>query len=330
MAPTSSIGSPRKAAAPTARSFRRARQTCCRRRSSCRSVPVAAFTPWNFPINQLVRKVSAALDRGMLGRSPRRRKRRPPRRRNLLRAFVEAGVPGRTSSISSMAIPAEISEYLIPHPIIQKISFTGSTADRQASRRARRPAHEARDDGARRPCAGHRAAPTPTSARASKASVASKYRNAGQVCVAPTRYLVEKPVFGDFLEQFVDGAKALKVGSGLESGVQMGPLANARRIPFLQALIADAVVQGRRAEDRRRPDRQQGQFHGADRARQRAARGAHHERGAVRAGRDHQPDRVARRRDQGGQPPALRPRARTRSRATAPTSSASAWRSKRA
>ena len=79
---------------------------------------------------------------------------------------------------------------------------------------------------------------------AAKIMVGSKYRNAGQVCVAPTRFLVETPAFGAFLDQFVAGARALKVGNGLEPGVQMGPLANERRIPFLQALIHDAVSKG--------------------------------------------------------------------------------------
>ena len=203
--------------------------------------PVAAFTPWNFPINQLVRKVSAALTAGC-SVVAKAAEETPAAPAELLRAFVEAGVPAGTVNLV-FGSPAEISEYLIPHPIIQKISFTGSTPVGKhlaalAGQHMKRATME---------LGGH--APVIVLAdadigHASKTSVASKYRNAGQVCVAPTRYLVEKPVFGEFLEQFVEGAKALKVGNGLEPGVQMGPLANERRIPFLQALIADAVSKG--------------------------------------------------------------------------------------
>ncbi len=203
--------------------------------------PVAAFTPWNFPINQLVRKVSAALTAGC-SVVAKAAEETPAAPAELLRAFVEAGVPAGVVNLV-FGVPSEISEYLIPHPIIQKISFTGSTAVGKhlaalAGRHMKRATME---------LGGH--APVIVLADAdvgyaAKTSVASKYRNAGQVCVAPTRYLVEKPSFGEFLERFVEGAKALKVGSGLEPGVQMGPLANDRRIPFVQSLIADAVSKG--------------------------------------------------------------------------------------
>ena len=64
-----------------------------------------------------------------------------------------------------------------------------------------------------------------------KTMATSKFRNAGQVCVSPTRFLVEKPGFEGFLEAFTAEAKTVKVGNGLEEGVTMGPLANERRIP---------------------------------------------------------------------------------------------------
>ena len=116
--------------------------------------PVAAFTPWNFPINQVVRKLSAALAAGcsIIVKAPEETPASPA---ELIRAFVDAGVPAGVVNLV-YGVPGGDLEYLIPHPVIRKISFTGSTVGRQAARRARRPAHEARDDGARRPRAGDR------------------------------------------------------------------------------------------------------------------------------------------------------------------------------
>jgi succinate-semialdehyde dehydrogenase/glutarate-semialdehyde dehydrogenase len=79
---------------------------------------------------------------------------------------------------------------------------------------------------------------------AAKLIASSKFRNAGQVCVSPTRFLVEKPAFAGFLEEFTATTRAIKVGNGLESNVDMGPLANERRAPMLEALINDATAKG--------------------------------------------------------------------------------------
>jgi succinate-semialdehyde dehydrogenase/glutarate-semialdehyde dehydrogenase len=73
---------------------------------------------------------------------------------------------------------------------------------------------------------------------------ANKFRNAGQVCVAPTRFLVQEGVYDSFLAKFVAKAEALKVGNGMEAGITMGPLANGRRVPAMEGLIADAVQKG--------------------------------------------------------------------------------------
>ncbi|MDB5558956.1 MAG: NAD-dependent succinate-semialdehyde dehydrogenase, partial [Enterovirga sp.] len=88
--------------------------------------PVAAFTPWNFPINQAVRKVSAALCTGcsVILKGPEET---PASCAALVRAFLDAGVPSDVLSYV-VGVPADISGYLIPHPVIRKISFTGSTA----------------------------------------------------------------------------------------------------------------------------------------------------------------------------------------------------------
>ena len=203
--------------------------------------PVAAFTPWNFPINQLVRKVSAALAAGcsIIAKAAEETPAAPA---ELIRAFVDAGIPAGVVNLV-YGVPSEISEYLIPHPTIRKISFTGSTPVGKtlaalAGKHMKRATME---------LGGH--APVIVAADAdvklaAEMLVGAKYRNAGQICVSPTRFLVEKPAFASFLESFVEGAKTLKVGNGLEPDTDMGPLANARRIPALEALIDDAVSRG--------------------------------------------------------------------------------------
>jgi succinate-semialdehyde dehydrogenase/glutarate-semialdehyde dehydrogenase len=203
--------------------------------------PVAAFTPWNFPINQIVRKLSAALATGcsIIVKAPEETPASPA---ELLRAFVDAGVPAGVINLV-YGVPSEISEYLIPHPVIRKISFTGSTpVGKQLSALA--GLHMKR---ATMELGGHAPVLIFNDADIDKAieiTAMSKYRNAGQVCVAPTRFLVQEGVADRFLEGFVEAAKAIKVGNGLEDGIGMGPLANERRIPALEGLINDAVTHG--------------------------------------------------------------------------------------
>lgn len=203
--------------------------------------PVAAFTPWNFPINQVVRKLSAALAAGcpIIVKAPEETPAAPA---ELLRAFVDAGVPAGVINLV-YGVPAEISEYLIAHPTIRKISFTGSTpvGKHLAALAGTHMKRATMELGGHAPvivCADADVA------KAVKVMAFSKFRNAGQVCVSPTRFLVEEPVFEQFLDGFTAAAKAIRVGNGLDADTQMGPLANARRIPALEPLIADAVARG--------------------------------------------------------------------------------------
>ena len=203
--------------------------------------PVAAFTPWNFPINQIVRKLSAALAAGcsIIVKAPEETPASPA---ELIRAFVDAGVPAGVVNLV-YGVPSEISEYLIPHPVIRKISFTGSTPIGKhlaalAGKHMKRATME---------LGGHAPVMIFDDANIDKAieiMAMSKFRNAGQVCVAPTRFLVQEGVASQFLDGFVKAAEAVKVGNGLEDGITMGPLANERRIPAMEALIQDAVTHG--------------------------------------------------------------------------------------
>jgi succinate-semialdehyde dehydrogenase/glutarate-semialdehyde dehydrogenase len=207
--------------------------------------PVAAFTPWNFPINQVVRKLSCALAAGcsIIVKAPEETPASPA---ELIRCFADAGVPAGVINLV-YGVPAEISEYLIPHPIIRKISFTGSTAiGKQLAAIA--GAHMKRvtmELGGHAPAIVFDDADVDT---ASRLLAGAKYRNAGQVCVSPTRVLVQERVYNQFVEGFVKHTKAVKVGDGLDSGTTMGPMANARRIAAMEMFIADATQHGAKVQ----------------------------------------------------------------------------------
>jgi succinate-semialdehyde dehydrogenase/glutarate-semialdehyde dehydrogenase len=203
--------------------------------------PVAAFTPWNFPINQVVRKLSAALAAGcsIIVKAPEETPASPA---ELIRAFVDAGVPAGVINLV-YGSPAEISQYLIPHPVIRKITFTGSTVvgKQLAALAGQYMKRTTMELGGHAPVIIFDDADIDVAA---KTMAASKYRNAGQVCVSPTRFLVQEGVYNRFVEKFVDATKALKVGNGMESGNTMGSLANPRRTKAMEANIEDASKKG--------------------------------------------------------------------------------------
>jgi len=203
--------------------------------------PVAAFTPWNFPINQVVRKLSCALAAGcsIIVKAPEETPASPA---ELIRCFADAGVPAGVINLV-YGIPAEISEYLIPHPIIRKMSFTGSTAiGKQLAAIA--GAHMKRvtmELGGHAPSIVFDDADVDLAA---KLLSVNKLRNAGQVCVSPTRLLVQEKIYSEFVGKFTDGVKAAKIGDGMQTGTQMGPMANERRITAMETFIGDAVQKG--------------------------------------------------------------------------------------
>ena len=203
--------------------------------------PVAAFTPWNFPLNQIIRKVASALAAGcsIIVKGPEETPFSPIM---LFRALEEAGLPAGVAQLV-YGSPAEISEHLVPHPTIRKISFTGSVPVGKhlaalAGRHMKRATME---------LGGH--APVIVAAdadvdAAADLMVAAKRRNAGQVCVSPTRFLVQESVYDRFLDRFVAGTAATRVGNGLEAGTEMGPVISPRRRDAIEALVADAADRG--------------------------------------------------------------------------------------
>ena len=203
--------------------------------------PVAAFTPWNFPINQVVRKVAAALSAGcsILVKAPEETPAGPAA---LVQAFVDAGLPPGVLQLV-YGNPAEISGYLIPHPIIRKITFTGSTpvGKQLAAMAGQHMKRVTMELGGHAPVI---VAEDADVALAVKTAGGAKFRNAGQVCISPTRFLVHQNVRDEFIERFTQQAKKLKVGDGLTEGTQMGPLANPRRLKAMAELTTDAVERG--------------------------------------------------------------------------------------
>ncbi len=205
--------------------------------------PVAAFTPWNFPANLPARKLGGALAAGCtLVIKPAEET--PGTCMELAAAFVDAGLPAGVLNLVC-GHPAQISETLIRAPEIAKVSFTGSVPvgkqlGEQAARYMKRYTAELGGHAAVIVCAD--VDPVATA----RLAVTAKYRNAGQVCASPIRFLVHHSIYAAFRDAFVAGARALRIGAGSDPDVQMGPLIHLRRVQQMQALVDDAVDQGAR------------------------------------------------------------------------------------
>lgn len=203
--------------------------------------PVAAFTPWNFPINQVVRKAGAALATGcsMLVKAAEETPAGPA---ELIRAFADAGLPPGVLGLV-YGNPSEISSYLIPHPAIRKITFTGSTVvgKQLAALAGQHMKRVTMELGGHAPVI---VAEDADITLAIKSSGGAKFRNAGQVCISPTRFLVHESIREEFAAALVKHAEGLKVGDGLAEGTQMGPLANPRRLTAMAEFTQDAVHRG--------------------------------------------------------------------------------------
>src|SRR5580700_4208952 len=204
---------------------------------------VAAFSPWNFPMSSPARKVGGALSAGcsiILKASEET----PAGAVQLVRAFHDAGLPPGVLNLV-FGKPSEISEYLIPQDLVRLVTFTGSIpVGKHLAEMAGRYMKPAIME-----LGGH--APVivcddvdPLAAAAT--SVTGKSRNAGQVCVSPTRFFVQEAIYQPFATAFAEKARAIKVGDGLDPKMQMGPLANSRRIDTMESLVADAKSKGAR------------------------------------------------------------------------------------
>ena len=202
---------------------------------------VAAFTPWNFPTLTPARKIGGALAAGcslILKASEET----PGACLEMVRCFADAGLPAGVLNLV-FGVPANISEHLIAKQDVRKISFTGSipVGKHLAGLAAKGMKRATMELGGHSPVVVFADADPEKSA---DTIAAYKYRNAGQVCISPTRFYVQEPVYSRFLARFTEYAKSLKLGDGLEKGVTMGPLANARRIDAMDKFVNDAKDRG--------------------------------------------------------------------------------------
>lgn len=201
----------------------------------------AAFTPWNFPYNQAIRKISAAIGAGcsIILKGPEDS---PSAVMAIARIFHDAGLPKGVLNIV-WGEPAQVSDYLIRSPIVRKVSFTGSVpVGKQLAALA--GAHMKRIT---MELGGHSPVLVFDDAnieQAAKSLAKFKIRNAGQVCVSPTRFYVQEKAYDQFLDIFVGALKNIQVGDGTAQGTEMGPLAHERRIGSMSAFVEDARQRG--------------------------------------------------------------------------------------
>ncbi len=203
--------------------------------------PVVAFAPWNFPIGNPGRKLGAPIAAGC-SVILKAAEEAPGSALAVLQCLLDAGLP-KEAGQAVFGVPDEVSRHLLASPIIRKLSFTGSTAVgrhlmKLAAEDCKRTTME---------LGGHGAVLVFDDVDVDQVlatMVASKFRNAGQVCVSPTRFIVQEGVFARFRDGFVERAAALRVGSGLDESMQMGPMANPRRPVAMDRLIGGAVAAG--------------------------------------------------------------------------------------
>ncbi|ERT55713.1 MULTISPECIES: NAD-dependent succinate-semialdehyde dehydrogenase [Alcaligenes] len=197
----------------------------------------AAFTPWNFPYNQAIRKICAAIGAGctIILKGPEDS---PSAVMALAQAFHDAGLPPGVLNIV-WGVPQEVSDYLIRSPIVRKVSFTGSVpVGKQLAALA--GAHMKRitmELGGHSPVL---VLPDADVARAARQLARFKIRNAGQVCISPTRFYIHDDIYTAFVDRFTEELANVKVGDGMDPDTQMGPLAHERRLPMMQKFVDNA------------------------------------------------------------------------------------------
>jgi succinate-semialdehyde dehydrogenase / glutarate-semialdehyde dehydrogenase len=202
---------------------------------------VAAFSPWNFPMSQPARKIAGAIASGC-SVIMKASEETPSGVIHIARAFEEAGLPPGVLNLV-FGVPSTISEFLIPQSQVKLVAFTGSTVvGKHLTEMAARYIKPALME-----LGGH--APVIVCDDvdpewAGTMSASRKYRNSGQVCTSPTRFYVHERIYSKFVRAFTEKARALRVGDGMESGTEMGPVANDRRIATLESMVEDAVGRG--------------------------------------------------------------------------------------
>ncbi|MBR0896739.1 NAD-dependent succinate-semialdehyde dehydrogenase [Bradyrhizobium tropiciagri] len=205
--------------------------------------PVAVFTPWNFPASMPARKIAPALAAGCAC-IIKAAEETPASCLAIIEALLDAGLPPRAIN-AVFGEPSAVSQHLIRAPEIRKISFTGSVpVGKEIAQLAALGVKPATLE-----LGGHAPVLVLSDADAetvASQAVAAKFRNAGQICTSPTRFYVHDSIYESFLGKFAARARELRVGTGLDSDSEMGPVANPRRLQAMKDLVADAVQAGAR------------------------------------------------------------------------------------
>ena len=201
----------------------------------------AAFTPWNFPTLTPIRKMAGALAAGCT-LIIKASEEVPGGCVELVKCFADAGLPAGVLNLV-FGVPAEVSEHIVPSPIVKKVSFTGSVpvGKHLAAMAARGMKRATMELGGHSPVLVFDDADP---IKAADTIAAFKYRNAGQVCISPTRFYVQEKNYAKFVERFTEYAKGLTLGDGLDKDTKMGPLANPRRLDAMESFVNDAKARG--------------------------------------------------------------------------------------
>ena len=205
--------------------------------------PTATFTPWNFPIYLLAKKVAPALAAGctVISRPPHET---PGCTTELFRALADAGIPAGVAQLVHGDADL-ISRMLIGSRTIRKVSFTGSTAVGKHLMKlcADTMTRVTMELGGHAPVLIFDDCDLE---RTLDMVVPQKFRNAGQVCVSPTRFYVQRGIYDAFVKGFAERTAKVTIGNGLNEGTRMGPLANPRRPDTIDRLVEDARSKGAR------------------------------------------------------------------------------------
>ena len=205
--------------------------------------PVAAFSPWNFPVGNPARKLGAPIATGC-SVILKPAEEAPASAIAVVQALLDAGLPGGVAQLV-FGVPDEVSRHLLASPIIRKLSFTGSTiVGKELMRRAADTVKKTTLE-----LGGHAPVIVFDDCDLEKTVAtlaASKFRNAGQVCVSPTRFYVQEGIYERFLTALTERTRKIRVGDGALPESEMGPLANPRRPATVEAMVQDAVAGGAR------------------------------------------------------------------------------------
>jgi succinate-semialdehyde dehydrogenase/glutarate-semialdehyde dehydrogenase len=202
---------------------------------------VGTITPWNFPAALPSRKIAPALAAGCTVVS-RPADQTPLTLILMFQCLADAGLPAGVANLV-MGEPVPIADAFFENRAVRKISFTGSTA--VGKELIRRSADQVKrlslELGGHAPLIVF---PDADVQQVAQAAVLGKFRNNGQVCIAPSRFYIHEKIAKDFTEAAVELTRNLKVGNGLDSGTQVGPMFEARALDKTAALVADAQKKG--------------------------------------------------------------------------------------